>query len=366
MSSIDPISGLDLTGKTTAWPITGVYGTSINAVETTDISEADLDKITAQQLRNDKNLFIQVLSMYFRRARSKLSLGLYEEAQQSLKWYFQYLHGAGFYWTDFGTQVYGIKRYSAIFWNAIVINHLEGQKAQQAFTNKELITDLELALKAKELSQLQREQAQQFIQHLQHENRLPDHTNKAMDPSFKTLMKVSKFFQSHHMLEAAQRILLHAHVQQAINMHQLQYQMDRLARPTHRPKELFPMASHLFPFEKTGLPYTTAMPYLHDENAHHTRSSEPVGINYYTHNIHRVEAIDKDPNPEQQRKKRQHDQRRVQQVTRSNVNKEQTPYPSTHSSSLETLTQTPHNKLQSHPLTHDVFEHQSGDSTHDY
>lgn len=361
MTSIDPISG-DI--PVTPLPASVEAGHSVEkeVLDGQPPAYPELYDVSPQKLRQDKKYFIEILTMFFRRARSELSGGNYEKAQRSLDLYFQYLHGEGHYWSDFQTQSWGIQRYSAIFWNALVINHLEGQRAQQAFTNKELLIDIHNALKNQQISKSEQLQSKEFINHLQQESRLPSSTNKAMDPSYKTLIKVSKFFRSHHMTETAQRVLLHAYIQQSINLSRVQQQMNNFSRPTSNEKLLFPLASHLFPFERTGLPFTTAQPYLQDPRPENTKGPQTVGLNYYTHNINRINPIHKDPDPDQQRRRQQ--QRRKNKISGPQpIDPISTP--EEHPEHLETQSQSHNNIFKNHPLKQDVFDKQTEGFFHD-
>lgn len=304
-SSIDPISGQTISTGQVPFTASGSTSATDKVTEAETASISSSEKISTQQLIHDKAFFISILNMVFKAARSKLSLGLYPEAQELLRQYFLYLHGAGYYWSDFQTQTYGIHRYSAIFWTALVTEHIQGSKAQQAFTNKELLDDINQTLKNTEMSKQEHLQIQQFVHNLQSLGKLPTLERKNIVPEYATLVKLAKFFRSHHLNEAAQRMLLHAWVQQSLNLNALQHGLNAYSKPTSVRGGLFPLASHLFPFERTGLPYTTAIPYLQDARSKSSKEAQTVGLNYYTHNIHRVQPIDKDPNEDDKRRQRE-------------------------------------------------------------
>ncbi len=284
---IDPINPIHAaTEVDSLW--TPAAATSPNATKPADIP--DPKTVSTDTLSDSQAAFKQHLAEYFRLGYLWFTMGNFEKAHYYLHWYFVHLSRAGQRYNDFGTQAYGIKRYGGLLFYSIIKEELDGLKASDAFLHKQFRQELMGSLN--EVPENHRPRIHAFIHHLEETGELPTQAAIQRPITDKTISKITKLYRSLHLNNWAQRFSFYSLVQHWRAIYRLQQQVSRY-QPNHQP----------FTFERTGLPAIPFQPAI--DKSPQSHKIPHVTPYYYTHNVHRVEPIDKDPDQEKKRRERE-------------------------------------------------------------
>lgn len=304
VDAINAISGVTETSAIT--PAQAVSAFTTTAKATVSTTEIDPETITDAQLTDSEEGFRNMLAEFFRLGYQWLSNGNMERARYYFYWYFTFLKRSGHVYDDFGTQVYGIKRYGGIMFYSMILEELEGGKTASKFVHEQFRQELLNSLRA--IPADRRNRVRAFLHHLEETGELPTKAAINRPLSDATVDKIAKLYRSLHLNEWAQRFTLYSMIGHWRSLAQLDkrmadYQPNRSRGPFR------------FPFEHMGLPAVPFHPKI-TEGTDEIHKHAPLAANYFTHNIHRVDPIGKNPNDDRRRKQREQQAREQLKNTR--------------------------------------------------
>jgi len=272
-----------------------------------DVTKPLLDKdIDIQKLQTDKTYFVSQLRQMFYYALHQANMGNNDRAAFEFERYFRYLWTyGGNQWNDFGTQTWGIDRYHALLTYVRVVEKMQGPKASEHIINQELLRDINLL--SQDLDNpppAERELAQTFVEHMQDRGTLPTLTTLNKPIAASELLRVGQFFQSHGFLDMAERLYTHTQLRNVLDVYRAEAALRQVSYRQAPPGNSGGLLA--FPYlSLMGTPMAPNLPNPYELQKQRESKEVPASIFYYTHNVNAIEPIHKDPDQEDERKKRQ-------------------------------------------------------------
>ncbi len=272
-----------------------------NTDETNEVSnEVPVD---SGRLKSDQTYYTNLLRQIFYRALHHVKVNNPEKASIEFKRYFTYLWTyGGNQWNDFGTQTWGIQRYSAMFRFAQVIEGMEGSRASEKMINKELMRDINLLGQRLDPVPMAEEKiAKAFVQQSQQQGYLPTPATLSVPIDSNQLLKVAKFFQSHGFLDMAERVLAHVQLRNLMATQRAEILLTKISQ--RQPQGNNGLLA--FPYLTMGVPMAPNLPNPYELQKQRESGEVPANIFYYTHKVTPIPPLSKDPDTEEERKKRE-------------------------------------------------------------
>lgn len=269
------------------------------ASQSTPVVEPTVPEINAEQMAQDPDYLNSTLNYVLDRARQYFASGMYDAAVSNYREYLSYQY-------RFASRTLGVtdQYFQALFEFAWLMNISEERKEAEKVMNEALLRNLDIVLKPRTDDTQELRLVRQFLTALQELDQLPSANNLRIPVSPDVLGKVVKKLVSQGFPELARDVVGHIEVRNLLSVFRAEELSQKLFTQAHPrtspPPPLLPIVYTL-----RGLPFGPFNPLAHEEDKK-VYSHEIETEILRTERIDHIFSVDKDPNQDDERERRQH------------------------------------------------------------